>query len=103
MNGHSFGDKVLRRTADELIEVFGPYGKIYRIGGDEFCAVLTKNPENAENLIGKYNGKTAAVTIDGTPLPTVSTGYAEFDPEKDTVESVIARADKYMYRHKENK
>ena len=103
LNGHSFGDKVLRRTADELIEVFGPYGRIYRIGGDEFCAVLTKNPENAEALIREFNGKTAAVTIDGTPLPTVSTGYAEFDPEKDTVESVIALADKYMYRHKENK
>ena len=103
LNGHSFGDRVLRRTADELIEVFGPYGRIYRIGGDEFCAVLTKNPENAEALIREFNGKITAVTIDGTPLPTVSTGYAEFDPEKDTVESVSALADKYMYRHKENK
>ena len=103
LNGHSFGDKVLRCTADALIEAFGPYGKIYRIGGDEFCAVLTKNPEKAETLIGEFNGKTAAVTIDGISLPTVSTGYAEFDPGKDTVESVIALADKYMYRHKENK
>ena len=62
-----------------------------------------KNPENAKTLIGEFNSKTAAVTIDGIPLPTVSTGYAEFDPEKDTVESVTALADKYMYRHKENK
>ena len=102
-NGHSFGDKVLRRTADELIEVFGPYGRIYRIGGDEFCAVLTKNPGNAEALIREFSSRTAAVTIDGIPLPTVSTGYAEFDPGKDTVESVTAVADRYMYLHKENK
>lgn len=103
LNGHSFGDKVLRRTADELIAVFGPYGRIYRIGGDEFCAVLTKNPERAEFLIGEFNGRIASVKIDGTPLPTVSTGYAEFEPGKDTVERATALADKYMYRHKENK
>jgi len=103
LNGHSFGDKVLRRTADELIAVFGPYGRIYRIGGDEFCAVLTKNPENAEFLIGEFNGRIASVKIDGTPLPTVSTGYAEFEPGKDTVERATALADRYMYRHKENK
>ncbi len=103
LNGHSFGDKVLRRIADELIEVFGPYGRIYRIGGDEFCAVLTKNYGNAQALITEFNGRTAAVTIDGTPLPGVSIGYADFDPAKDTIESVTALADKYMYRHKENK
>ena len=103
LNGHGFGDKVLRWTADELIEVFGQSGKIYRTGGDEFCAVLIKNPENAQTLIGEFNGRIAGVTIDGIPLPSVSTGYAEFDPSKDTVESVTALADRYMYRHKENK
>lgn len=41
---HLFGDKVIKCFSDCAQNAFGKYGKIYRIGGDEFIALI-KNPK----------------------------------------------------------
>lgn len=38
--GHAAGDELIRGTADCLHKCFGRFGKIFRIGGDEFAAML---------------------------------------------------------------
>ena len=38
--GHAAGDELIRGTADCLRKCFGRFGKIFRIGGDEFAAML---------------------------------------------------------------
>ena len=38
--GHTAGDELIRGAADCLKECFGKYGDVYRIGGDEFAAML---------------------------------------------------------------
>jgi diguanylate cyclase (GGDEF)-like protein len=38
--GHPEGDALLTRLATRLTEVTAPYGSAYRIGGDEFCALV---------------------------------------------------------------
>jgi two-component system cell cycle response regulator len=37
--GHPAGDDLLRRLGGELAEAMGPYGRGYRLGGDEFCVL----------------------------------------------------------------
>ena len=39
--GHEFGDQLIRLAAHIIEESFGRFGKAYRIGGDEFCVLIT--------------------------------------------------------------
>lgn len=39
--GHEFGDELIRIAASIIADSFGHYGKAYRIGGDEFCVLMT--------------------------------------------------------------
>lgn len=38
--GHGAGDELLRGAADCMRRYFSPYGKVYRMGGDEFAAMI---------------------------------------------------------------
>ncbi len=38
--GHEMGDKLIRAAAEAIQDSFGAYGKVYRIGGDEFCVLI---------------------------------------------------------------
>ena len=38
--GHQHGDKILQVIAKTIVETYGKYAHCYRIGGDEFCAIL---------------------------------------------------------------
>lgn len=49
--GHCFGDQVLRRIADVMVSVLG-FDSVYRIGGDEFAALL---PLDKATLIEKLD------------------------------------------------
>ena len=39
--GHEFGDELIRIAASIIADSFGHFGKAYRIGGDEFCVLMT--------------------------------------------------------------
>lgn len=39
--GHNMGDQVISLVARCIFEVFGALGDCYRIGGDEFCVIIT--------------------------------------------------------------
>lgn len=61
--GHEQGDKLIMGTADVLIASFFDVGKVYRIGGDEFCVIcddaseeqIQAALENVEQNISKAN------------------------------------------------
>ena len=44
--GHAAGDEMIMSAADCLKKVIAPYGKCYRIGGDEFTAILKGTSKN---------------------------------------------------------
>lgn len=49
--GHDMGDKYLKSFASKLLKIFSPIAECYRIGGDEFVAIVhTIN----KNIISKY-------------------------------------------------
>ena len=98
--GHSFGDERIHRTSRMICDVF-THSPVFRIGGDEFVAVLIgQDYERREELLNalkneSYDNK---ITRSG---PVVACGLAVFDKEKDSCFSdVFTRADKEMYKNK---
>ena len=98
--GHSFGDEVIQRTSRMICEIY-KHSPIFRVGGDEFIAVLTKHDyEQRDELISKLKEESLANRRSRSG-PVVACGMAVYDPEKDhNIDSVYARADKQMYENK---
>ena len=99
--GHEAGDELLVGVAQCMKRCFGPYGKVYRVGGDEFVVILYATDVQLENIkkdfertVAEWKGK----LIDGL---TVACGYVplrEF-PELD-IHEIAKVADERMYKAK---
>jgi two-component system, cell cycle response regulator len=48
--GHPAGDDLLRRLGGELAEAMAPFGRGYRLGGDEFCVLASTRTLSAEAI-----------------------------------------------------
>lgn len=99
--GHDAGDELLRGAAACMQQCFGSYGKVYRIGGDEFVAILLIEPYQIEGIqkdfadtVSKWKGKVV-------PHLTVSCGYV-YSTEKEwtSVEEIAKEGDRRMYKEK---
>ncbi|MBR5109415.1 MAG: diguanylate cyclase [Clostridia bacterium] len=53
--GHAAGDELIRGTADCMRKCLGRYGKIFRIGGDEFAAMLHISETQMDTLKEELN------------------------------------------------
>jgi diguanylate cyclase (GGDEF)-like protein len=102
--GHMCGDRAIRGAAEVIAKVFGKDNS-YRIGGDEFIAIVegTTDDELAEKLsrldeeIALYNE--ANRELDGDL--SLSNGQAAYKPGEDrTYKNVFSRADQEMYANK---
>ncbi|MBR6093988.1 MAG: GGDEF domain-containing protein [Lachnospiraceae bacterium] len=102
--GHNNGDLYIRGCCHIICEVF-KHSPVYRIGGDEFVAVLT-GEDYSERLARmkelKDSFETSGNDTNAEPWLrySASAGMAEYSPEDEKVESVLARADKRMYEEK---
>jgi diguanylate cyclase len=102
--GHLAGDKVLQIVARQLRERLRQTDFIARYGGEEMVILLPETSvqqalQTAENLRRQLEAANFHYNDDPV-LVTMSFGIAEFC-EGDTVESVFTRADKAMYRSKD--
>ncbi len=103
--GHDIGDMIIGAAADCIKKAFGE-STVFRIGGDEFVAVLENAAkEEMEALFRKLDeeiensNKELAGKI-GVPL-SISKGFSEFIPGEDiTYKQVFKRADLAMYYDK---
>ena len=102
--GHDAGDVYIIRCCRLICKVYS-HSPVYRIGGDEFVAVLTGDDyRKRAALIARLKRRIAAVA-DQTPTDpgyvSVACGLAVFDRLADkAVEDVTKRADTEMYRNK---
>lgn len=100
--GHKTGDKYIIDAAELLRQVFGKIAKCYRIGGDEFCAVIhdagkvniEEYLQNLKEMQELYNEKSQDVRMQ------IACGYATFGVTDENIESVRNRADVRMYEQK---
>ena len=98
--GHDMGDKGLQLIARAIYRVFSPFGRCYRIGGDEFCAILTRETDRIEELNARFELELTLERRRWEKLPEVSVGVAAFDPATDDKADVFKSADDDMYRKK---
>jgi diguanylate cyclase (GGDEF)-like protein len=101
--GHVGGDAALVMVAEKLLEGTRATDCVARLGGDEFCILLDHADEasavdTANRLI---DGIAAAdFLFEGAPIPlSVAIGVTMIE-EGDTPATILARADKAMYRVK---
>ena len=103
--GHEFGDELIKSAAKIIDDSFGHFGKSYRIGGDEFCVLVTGDDleEKYEraltvfyNLINESNREKLCVCD-----IQIAHGFASCTKiTKEKIEEAIAIADNEMYRNK---
>lgn len=98
--GHSFGDVCLATVGSCIQEAFGSKGTCYRIGGDEFCAILSIQPEDAEEYLKAFTLQMRIRREHLKELPYVSVGYAYYEPGKSAITEIIKEADAMMYHFK---
>jgi len=104
--GHIDGDKYIKAAAETIKNVFGKYGKCYRIGGDEFAVILRekykgKAPSLIKELTENINEYTINLPLDAPNRLIIAAGYSENIPNTDqNFESVLKRADELMYKNK---
>lgn len=98
--GHKAGDQYLKNTADTLARHLGKAARLYRIGGDEFAALLvSRAKEDLEKLLAAIGGETKMM-IPGQRF-SCAFGAASFTPGVDnTLRDVFGRADRAMYEEK---
>ncbi|MCQ2535777.1 MAG: diguanylate cyclase, partial [Lachnospiraceae bacterium] len=100
--GHSAGDELLRGAAEVLSRCLGAYGKVFRIGGDEFNAIIVASDERIKLLADDLDNSMLAWTGKEVDSLSISYGFAsrnEF-PDK-TVDELEEIADQRMYESKE--
>lgn len=102
--GHEAGDRYIK-SACRLICTTYKHSPVYRIGGDEFVAVLRGSDLlNGSKLIKRFYDRMAIINrdaVDPSEHVSVAAGMAVFNEETDTdFQSVFKRADENMYMNK---
>jgi diguanylate cyclase (GGDEF)-like protein len=96
--GHPAGDALLAHLGARLARAVAGRGEAYRLGGDEFCAVLAVDEDRLEEAIASA---AQALTQSGEELSiSASYGVVLLPHEADTIEQALQLADERMYSHK---
>jgi diguanylate cyclase (GGDEF)-like protein len=101
--GHEVGDKLIVTSAKIISDVF-KRSPVFRIGGDEFLAVLQNNDlENHHELLEDLSARCRNTFInENKQIPIdIAFGLAQFEAGKDLkFQDVFNRADQAMYENK---
>ena len=101
--GHDCGDTYITDAVHILQKVFSRHGRLYRIGGDEFCVLIdNQNTCDIGHLISMLRKEEAIYNASSRKIHLqIACGYAVFDPRTDTnLDAVQKRADQNMYENK---
>lgn len=105
--GHATGDLALQRFAQAVTRHLRGIDQFARYGGEEFVCLLPETDIDgalslAERIRSGIEHDGSGERAGGRPGLTVSIGVAELEPQQDSPESLLTRADQAMYRAKQN-
>lgn len=93
--GHAAGDDLLRRLAAKLAAAVRPWGKAYRLGGDEFCVLASAAEATAEAIA--QAGETALLEHGRGFSIEAACGMVRLPSEAATSTDALRLADRRMY------
>ena len=94
--GHKAGDELIRAAASCIQDCFEGVEAVFRLGGDEFCAITTDAEDRARRSLEQLEARAAAWKgqyIDGF---SISYGMASDDDCPD-IDAMVKEADRRMY------
>jgi diguanylate cyclase (GGDEF)-like protein len=93
--GHPAGDALLERLGARLASTVAGAGAAYRLGGDEFCVLLSQDDDHL------VDSAVAALCEEGEGFTvTTAHGVIALPDEADEVESALKRVDERLYANK---
>lgn len=99
--GHEAGDKLIVGAAQCIKQCFGDFGKLYRVGGDEFAGLLHVSAEKIADLSSDFEKRMKSWSDENGITLTASVGYACSDDQPGSLAENLARiADERMYAAK---
>jgi diguanylate cyclase (GGDEF)-like protein len=96
--GHVAGDRLLTRLSGRLRTVIKPYGLVYRLGGDEFCVIITAPVPDPHALFA--HAREALSETGGAFTIDAAGGAVEIPREATDAEHALRLADQRMYGEK---
>lgn len=102
--GHDMGDLYLKNSCKLICDTF-KHSPIFRIGGDEFIAILIEEDMKTRSDLMRSMKKQMETLKSSKNNPwekvSIASGIAEYNKESDhTIKDIIKRADQLMYENK---
>jgi diguanylate cyclase (GGDEF)-like protein len=97
--GHNAGDELIIGTADCIREAFPDTEDTFRLGGDEFCVILTERETYAKERLAVLFQRTAKKTGEYINGISIACGMSS-DRDSLDIEEIAKIADERMYRAK---
>jgi len=99
LHGHQAGDEALRAVAERLRQSVRGCDSVFRVGGEEFCALLPGLRHDDAFVAAERLRSAVAGIVLGLPV-TVSTGVASFPVHGEARDELLAQADAALYASK---
>jgi diguanylate cyclase (GGDEF)-like protein/putative nucleotidyltransferase with HDIG domain len=99
LHGHQAGDEALRCVAERLRQSVRACDSVFRVGGEEFCALLPGLRRDDAFVAAERLRNAVAGIVLGLPV-TVSTGVASFPVHGEARDELLAQADAALYASK---
>jgi diguanylate cyclase (GGDEF)-like protein/putative nucleotidyltransferase with HDIG domain len=101
LHGHQTGDHALRLVSDALRQTTRSGDNVFRIGGEEFCALLPGLAERDAKTVAEAVRRRVAAIVSSLPNPvTVSVGVACYPAHGSGRDELLASADAALYTAK---
>ena len=99
--GHEAGDELILGASKCMIQVLGRYGKVYRIGGDEFAVIMQIADQKLEDILKEFDDE--VLSWRGQLIDEISVSFGCVEAKESqglSIDEVAALADKRMYENK---
>lgn len=99
--GHDVGDEMICAAAACMTASFGEFGKVYRMGGDEFAVIITQKPDELDAMTKHFDSSVAEWRGKIVDSMTISYGCVRsLEEDWEFVHDIAKEADRRMYASK---